>query len=260
MSEQNSSDNSTPTGNILQLPEEYSKQLIQSVFMKDNNFMVFYNRLSEEGINIIAERARIYVYMPPPDFITAEQSSPVLLAILPGFSKFEIKNDSHKAASITSIAYENKVGLVYATKTIVGHKPFQTESFIIMELDNDKRIIEKTISREDLGKRDEEIAKLVGPFNIPEKFRGIPSLSQKDIQDLAEKVYRETVRDSYQKGMYTSEAINSLLNDSPLVRKWSLVENIRSSLSFSNTTWVGGTSSSTSCNGCSSTSTSAVPT
>jgi hypothetical protein len=247
-----------PAGNIVQLPPEYASKLYDSVFAKDRSFKIFQSRLSKDGMKFISSRARISVYMPPYDSISAREFAPVMLAIVPAISRINLKSESHTAVSIVAMAYNNKVGMTYVTKVIVGHNPFRTLSFSVMDLDRNEKLIERTVERKDLEKGSaKEIARRFGgPTFVPKKHKIIPALSEKDVQQLSAKVYHEILTDSYERGMYPPEAIRGLLADTPLVRKWSLIESIRHSGVFKAKP---GTSSSTSCHGCSSTSTSVWP-
>lgn len=245
-------------GNIIQLPAEHATKLFESVFLKNRTFKVFHSKFSKDGIKFVPERVRISVYMPPTDSLSTKRFAPVLLAIAPGISKIDLKSDSHTAVSIVAIAYNDQVGLAYAVKVIVGHNPFSTRSFIIMDLDRNGKIIERIIDRTELQKKSpKEIARKVGgPTFVPKGRTIIPALSGEDVEKLSAKIYREILTDSYEKGMYPPEAIRSLLGDTPLVRKWSLVESARHYKIFAARP---GTSSSTSCNACTSTSTSVLP-
>jgi hypothetical protein len=247
-----------PVGNIVQLPVEYATKLLGSVFMKDRNFKKFHKRLSQDGMKFIPERARISIYIPPTDSLSSKQFAPVMLAIVPGISKIDLEGESHMAVSIVAMAYNNIVGMVYAAKAIVGHRPFRTLSFIIMDLNKNGKIIERSIDRAELqnGSPKEISRKVGGPTFLPKKRVIVPALSENDVRQLSTKIYREILTDSYERGMYPPEAIRSLLADTPLVRKWSLVESIRHSRVFAAKP---GTSTSSSCNGCTSTSTSIWP-
>jgi hypothetical protein len=82
-----------------------------------------------------------------------------------------------------------------------------------------------------------------------------PSMLASDLPRLAAGVFSELVNDRYARPLYPPGAISNLMRDTVLVQKWSAAQRVRYNAALSR---IPICSSSSSCNGCTSTSTSII--
>lgn len=250
-------------GSITQLPNKLAANLVEKVLLSDPRFQTFYQYFSKQGMRFIPERAQVLMYVQQPTSENAAVSSPAILAIVPSFREFKASDRSHEAVSIVGVYHGDRVGGVYATHVNAQHNPFKVASFSMLEIDEQKqRIVWKRVDRDTLSEVSErELATKFRPPIPPEpddrrRVQAFPALAEQDMVNLTADVYRTILSDRYARPLYPFTGYRSLLNDTQLIQRWSLVQRARYSNLVSQLAAGSCSSSSTSCNGCTCTSTS----
>jgi hypothetical protein len=268
---------------MMTLPSAYAANIVSNVFANDSRYQAFQSYFEAQGMNFIAERAQVAMYTATSaikaDGTTTEPApdpepgtdAPALLTIVPSFRAFEPDAPSHEAASIIGVSYGSNSSAILASHVVVGHRPYQILSFSILELDEAGNVVQRTISRERLeGATVEEVAQELGPvFLYQSEETGEPSIiptpamGEEDMTNLAAFLFSQFVNDSYASPLYPPGGIDSLLSDTGLVQKWALVQSSRCSTRTISPAgikkwFLACSSCSSSSNGCTSSSTSAV--
>jgi hypothetical protein len=217
-----------PRGTLIRLPKEYAIQVLQTELLSDRTFKIFYDFIQGQGMDFLSEESQVALYMPSIDSSTVALS-PTMLAIVPAAKPIKSKTSSHEVGSIVAIRYGETVGGVFATRAVVGLSPYKITSFEIMETDDTGKIKQKIFDRNQLESLSaQDLAESIGPLQIdPTNVKQAPSLSQNDIKDLVDVVYRELIQYSFERGIYPPEALNSLLDDIQISQKWSLAQSMR---------------------------------
>lgn len=250
-------------GSITQLPAKLAANLVEKVLLSDPRFQTFYQYFSKQGMRFIPERAQVLMYVQKPESENAAVSSPAILAIVPSFREFKASDPSHEAVSIVGVYHGDRLGGVYAAHVNVQHNPFKVAAFSILEIDAEKqRIVWQRVDRDTLGEISER--ELAAKFRPPiplepddrKQVRSFPALGDRDAVNLTADVYRTILSDRYARPLYPVTGYRSLLNDTQLIQRWSLVQRERYNSLISELAAGSCSSSSTSCNGCTCTSTS----
>jgi hypothetical protein len=250
-------------GSITQLPDKLAANLVEKVLLSDPRFQTFYQYFSKQGMRFIPERAQVLMYVEKPASENAAVSSPAILAIVPSFREFKASDRAHEAVSIVGVYHGDRVGGVYAAHVNVQHNPFKVAAFSMLEIDAEKeQIVWQRVDRDTLSEISErELAAKFRPPIPPQprdrkQVRAFPSLSERDAINLTADVYRTILSDSYARPLYPFAGYRSLLNDTQLIQRWSLVQRERYSSLVSQLALGSCSTSSSSCNGCTCTSTS----
>jgi hypothetical protein len=237
--------------------------LVEKVLLSDPRFQTFYQYFSKQGMRFIPERAQVLMYVQQPTSENASVSSPAILAIVPSFREFKASEPSHEAVSIVGVYHGDRVGGVYAAHVNVQHNPFKVASFSMLEIDEQKqRIVWQRVDRDTLSEIPErELATKFRPPIPPEpsdrrRVQAFPALAEQDMVNLTADVYRTILSDRYARPLYPFAGYRSLLNDTQLIQRWSLVQRARYSNLVSQLAAGSCSSSSSSCNGCTCTSSS----
>ncbi len=244
-------------GDVVRLPPSSGAAILQNQLLRNPSFKLFYDHFTGQGLQFIPERVHAAVYTN--GFRGSEAAvSPALVAVVPGFRAIKSTDTSHEAASIVAIQYGPLVGGAFAHQVEVGHNPYQIRSFSVGEETPNGIAWRKVERQEILYSTPEAIAKRLGPpqLNLDGAVPA-PVMSDKALSDFAASVYSDLLMDSFERTSYPSAGVRSLLDDTNLVQKWSLVQATRYAEATARLKG-GCCSSSTSCNACTSTSTSII--
>jgi hypothetical protein len=252
-------------GTIMMLPQGHSARLMESLLLPNPTFRAFYDHFQSHGMRFLPDRVKAAMYVPPTDSGGPFAVSPTLLVIVPSFVPMSLDGPSHEAASISVVSQGNRLGAV-ATQVRVGHNPFAILSFSIGERDEGGKITWKQVDPTEVEKMSAvDLAKTLGPpFFDENRNERIPNMSEKDMLNLATLVYRTLITDKGVSPPYPPAGLQSLIRETSLVERWTLTQSLRyGTLNTSGTPvpmWsLACTSTSTSCQGCSSCSTSILP-
>jgi hypothetical protein len=235
----------------MRLPKEYATKILERELLSDPTFKTFYNYILEQEMDFLRDESTVALYMPSIDEEDAVLS-PTMLAIVPAAKPINTKASSHEVASIVAIRYGDAVGGVFATRAVVGLRPYKLTSFEIIETNEEGQLQHKAFNREQLENLSpEELANSLGPLRIdPTRVKPAGALSEENIRGLVSVLYQELLKYSFDRGIYPPEALNSLLEDMQISQKWSLAQSMRKAGGSGHF----GCSTSSSCFGCTSTS------
>lgn len=242
------------------LPTSSAVDFLRKRLLPDPLFRQFYDEYTRQGFEFIPERVQLFMGvhtgLQPGDADPAPL--PFLLAIVPSFRAFAPKAPSHEAVSIV-VLRERRVNTVLACSVVVGHNPFQINSFIVTESVPGAGLQSRTLDRRFLQDlTPEQIAARLGApsVNPAEWDAEVGGLGQAEMNLLASLVFSTLINDRHAAPLYPPGGIQSLLADTALVQKWGQAMSIRYQAALSGPKWC--TSSSTSSNACTSTSTSTI--
>jgi len=252
------------TTGLTLLPSDLSVGFMEKILLLDPSFRSVYDYFENEGMKFNHERVQALAY--------EASGEPALLAVVPGSTSMQLDKTFHEVVGISVIYYKGKANAIVANKTKIGHNPYKILSYTIVELSKAGEIVEHIVERQTIEEfSPEKIASQIGSPEIDpsnEVNSLSPVLSNEDIESSISQIYRKLLTDSYTRQTYPPGAIESLLEDTPIVQKWALVQSARfSGLSVSLASLIEGQnlliasstyccSTSSSCQGCTSTSTS----
>lgn len=248
-------------GTLALLPAQVAADYMRQRFLPDPVFQKFYQHFTQQGLQFVPERVQLAmgvrssqrgVALPP--------SLPFLLAIVPSFRPFDRNARSHEAASIV-VLRERRVNSVLASSVLVGHRPFQIESFSILEADRTGKLVSRSINRAQLtALSPDQLARVLGPPDLrPSRTEGeVPVPSESDALSLASLAYRNLLLDNFARPLYPPAGLQTMLADTSLVQKWALVNRRRYQDGDSGLGISLCCSSSTSSNACTSSSSSTI--
>lgn len=243
---------------LCKVPSEYNRSILNTL-QKKEDFKVLYNHFSQQGLRFITERVKSVVYAMHPSSGQGGISGPVMLIIVPSFKPFKPESPSHTAVSLVSLQYGDETSHTIAVEVLVSHRPWRVENFTLHTTDMNGNIISVNIERELLEKGSEkDIVKYISETlesssTMAKGVKILPVLSPRNSVEVATTVFKELVTDRYAKHLYPPDGLSELLRDDNIVAKFasSGVMLAKKRLPIC--------SSSTSCNGCTSTSTSIIP-
>jgi len=236
---------------IADLPPDFTQAFWTQVVRPDKRVGLLMSRLESAGFKFIPERIRAF------SAVSSRNSpSPAgIFCVAPSFKTFAPDAPSHESWSIVSL-YNGCIHTVFAAGVTVDHSTWQISSYTILEFDPSGNLYERSIPRAILREEPRAIAERLGlPIVNPEQWH--PAFAAPDIESavqLSTALFREWINDPYARPLYPSGGIPRLLNDAPLMEAVVLAQAERYRQATRRSTWCCSTS--TSCNGCSSSSTS----
>ncbi len=254
-----------PEGTVMMLPKAHSARLMETSFSANPTFAAFYDHFRGRGMRFYPDRVKAAMYVPPAPAGAPFAVSPVLLAIVPAFIPMSLKKPSHEVASISVVCQGDRLGAI-ATQVTVGHDPFSLLSFSIGELDRAGNVVWNSVERSGLERV--SAARLATNLGTPSFDAArqilVPNLDKANLLAIVSQVYRALITDRRVNPPYRPVAIQRLLRDTSLVEKWATMQSVRyGAVAFSGSRLArgvtAGTSCSTSCQGCTSSSTSVLP-
>lgn len=239
-----------PKSTMLLLPQKQAVMVTECA-LQNRGVAMLYEFFTARGMRLIPERAKVAVYLDP------ETCDAGAVLIWPTFRTFDAGAAGHEAASIIAVGHNGKFYSTTASHVQVNHNPFQLQKFTQLEIDpNTGAMTQRSASREQVASLSpEELARLLGPLAVGSDAVPAPSMLQSDLPRLAAGVYSELINDGYARPLYPPGAITRLLGDTRLVQKWSETQRLRYNAALGR---IPVCSSSSSCNGCTSTSTSII--
>lgn len=239
-------------GTISELPRAFTDRYYDRVLAPFRPIRTLITHLERQGYQFIRERCQAYVSVSDAE----EPRLGGILAIIPSFKPFEQASPSHEAWSIVSF-YAGCVHTVQGIGVVVDHRHWWISEARVLDLlpNGEIRII--TVPRSTLLRGAEATAAAMGDLPSPPgpwdvRF-GAPSQQTGVI--LIPYVYR-SLFDRYSTPLYPPGAISRLLRDVSVVTTIHDALRLRVSVTLSNVSWC--CSSSTSCNACTSTSSSSA--
>lgn len=184
-------------------------------------------------------------------------SNPFAIGVVPTFKNFDFGSETdHIAGSIVGLVSKGVATFIGALAT-VNHDPLEVSSIKLIEVNPDETITETLVTRAQIqSESPEDLAVTMGSPNIDLskwKLEGAATTNIGDTSALASIAFNNIITDQYSSPMYPTGGVQKLLNDSTIADKFSLAVRQRYQVAL-----FGGfkacCSSSTSCNGCTSTS------
>jgi hypothetical protein len=247
------------SGTLVLLPAQVAADYMRQRLLPDPAFQTFYQHFTQQGFQFIPERVQLAMGVRPSQpGVPLPPSLPFLLAIVPSFRPVERSAPSHEAVSIV-VLRERRVNSVLASTVTVSHQPFQIASFTVLELDRTGKLVSRSINRSQLtALSPDQLARVLGPPDLkPSPADGeVPVPTENDSLSLASLAYRNLLLDNFARPLYPPAGLQSMLADTSLVQKWTLVNRRRYQQGDSGLGFSLCSSSSSSCNGCSSSSSS----
>jgi hypothetical protein len=236
---------------IADLPPDFTQAFWTQVVRPDQRVGLLMSRLERAGFRFIPERIRAFSAVSSP-----RSPKPAgILCIAPSFKQFPSTAPSHEAWSIVSL-YNGCIHTVFAAGVTVDHSTWQISRYTILEFAPSGDLYERSIPRDILRAGPQAIAAELGlPIVDPQQWH--PAFAAPDIESavqLSTALFREWINDRYARPLYPPGAIPRLLNDAPLMEAVAQAHTLRYKQATGSITWC--TSTSTSCNACTSCSTS----
>jgi hypothetical protein len=238
---------------IADLPPDFTQAFWTQVVRPDPRVGLLMSRLESVGLRFIPERIKAFSAVSSP---TSPRPAGIL-TIAPSFKPFAPTAPSHEAWSIVSL-YNGCIHTVFAAGVTVDHGTWQISHYTILEFDPSGDLYERGIPRGTLLAGPQAIAAELGPPIVdPQQWH--PAFADPDIESavqLSTALFREWINDRYARPLYPPGAIPRLLSDAPLMEAVVLAqaERYRQATRRPNLCC----STSTSCNACSSCSTSTI--
>jgi hypothetical protein len=251
----------TGASTLVLLPTAVAADYLRQRLLPDPAFQIFYRHFTGQGMQFIPERVQLAMGVRPSQpGVPLPPSLPFLLAIVPSFRPFDRNAASHEAASII-VLRERRVNSVLASSVIVDHRPFRIASFTMLELNEERQIVSRSLNRAQLTTLTaDQAARVLGApaVRVSDSDEEAPVPSENDSVSLAALAYRNLILDNFARPLYPVAGLQSMLTDTSLVQKWTLINRKRYQESGSARGISLCCSSSSSCNGCSSSSTSTI--
>jgi hypothetical protein len=236
---------------IADLPPDFTQAFWTQVVGRDERVGLLMSSLERDGVRFIPERVRAFSAVSDPD-----RPKPAgILTIAPSFKTFAPKDPSHEAWSIVSL-YNGCIHTVFASGVIVDHSTWQISRYTILEFDPSGKLYKRSIPRDILREGPRAIAERLGlPEVDPQQWHeGFAAPDIKSAVQLSTALFMEWINDRYARPLYPPGAIQRLLGDVPLMEAVVQAQWVRYQVATRNITWCCSTS--TSCNACTSCSTS----
>jgi len=242
-------------GTLLLLPPQVGGSMVNQ-FLENQDFLTMYQFFTAQGFQFIPERAKVSIYVVPPDPEAAPEP-PAVLMILPSFRTFQPTDPSHEAVSIVALSQCERIGGVTAAGVVVGHNPYQLLQMSFFDISHEATvpiITKHSASRTEIQNMSvQELAALLGPLPPPpSNAQPAPVMELPSMRSLTATVFKNLLTDAFAAPLYPPGGISSLLNDTQLVQKWTEVQRARFPTGSVGLTVCTSTSS----NACSSTSSS----
>jgi hypothetical protein len=236
---------------IADLPPDFTQAFWTQVVGRDQRVGLIMSSLERDGFQFIQERIRAFSAV-------SSRSSPRpagILSIAPSFKPFPPTAPSHDAWSIVSL-YNGCIHTVFAAGVTVDHSTWQISRYTIREFDPSGNLYERSIPRDILREGPRAIVERLGlPRVDPQQWhKGFAAPDIDSAVQLSTALFREWINDRYAQPLYPPGAIPRLLNDAPLMEAVVQAQWMRYQLATRSTTKC--CSSSSSCNACTSCSTS----
>jgi hypothetical protein len=235
----------------------------------------FISLFKERGFEFFSDRARVFIYggdalsRPVPRLPdSVPLFSPNAVGILPSFVDAKPEDPSHRAIGITV----HHGGYALAVETLVMHRPFKVVEFTVHEFDTRNLgevddllpyflkagTVTRTISARDLEALSEtDLQKVLGapPLDVEHVDQTGAAIGPADQPAVVDYAFSAFLNDAIAKPLYGDDGIRELLLQTPLLEKLALVNFGRYDEAVGMRAGCCSSSSS-SCNGCSCTSTS----
>jgi hypothetical protein len=236
------------------------ERFVDSRFEQFQNFQTLKSYFENRNMNFIYERAQIFVAVNSDDENGSAQASlPFCIGVVPTFKTFDFYNSpSHNAASIVGYVTENSAMFI-GVEVTVKHSPLELASFTLVEIGQNGEIETNEILRSEINlKTPEEIANALGvpDIDISQWNLNLATTNIGDTSALASMAFNNIINDNYASSLYPDGGVQRLLNDNTLADKFSLA--VRQRYSNAIGSIMVCTSTSTSCNGCTSSSSSSI--
>jgi len=228
-------------------------------FADQTNFGILKTYFENLELEFIYSRTQVFVSLNSDnDDSGAESISyPYALGVVPTFKSFNFETESsHMAGSIVGLVSKGVATFIGALAT-VSHNPLQVTSIKLIEVNPDGTINETLVERAQIeSESPEDLATVMGSPNIElsQWKLEIPATTNiGDTSALANIAFNNIISDQYASPLYPDGGVQRLLNDSTIADKFSLAVRQRYQVAL-----LGGIkaccSTSTSCNGCTSSS------
>jgi hypothetical protein len=236
------------------------ERFVNSRFDQFASFQTLKTYFENQNMDFIYERAQVFVAVNTDDVNGLPQSSlPFCIGVVPTFESFDFNNSpSHNAASIVGYVTDNAATFI-GVEVSVNHSPLELASFKLVEINQNGGIETNIVLRSQVNSETPEaLANALGvpDINILDWNLSLATTNIADTSALASMAFNNIINDSYASGLYPIGGVQRLLNDNTLADKFSLA--IRQRYSDAIDSIMVCTSTSTSCNGCTSSSTSSV--
>ncbi len=236
---------------IADLPPDFTQAFWTQVVRPDQRVELLMSSLESAGFQFIPDRVKAFSAVSGVD----SPSPAGILSVAPSFRPFAPTDPSHEAWSIVSL-YNGCIHTVFAAGVTVDHSTWQISRYTILEFDPSGNLYERSIPRRTLAAGPQAIAAELGPPIVdPQQWH--PAFAAPDIESavqLSTALFREWINDRYARPLYPPGAIPRLLNDAPLMEAVVRAQARRFQQAARRITICCSTS--TSCNACTSCSTS----
>ena len=244
-----------PEGSIIQLSCSDATSYLKSMLKKSRDFKKLYDYFEGQGMQFIFDRAKVYVYAT----VDETSTSPNVVGLLPSLIPTSALDSHHIAVTI---AVHHK-GLAIAGQVRVDHNPFRISEFTVHEVTPRGEIVTSDIRVDALTSlQSAEILKVLGSPPERKLDPDAAAFSPVDQQWVAAVAYRDLIQDKYASSLYSPSQLEAMLSQAPIVQKFASVNYMRYTTVFAADKGGGGTklctSTTTSCNACSSTCTSST--
>jgi hypothetical protein len=238
-------------GLIADLPPDFTQAFWTKVVGPDERVKLLMSTLESAGFRFIPTRVKAFSAVSRVD----SPSPAGILTVAPSFRPFAPTDPSHEAWSIVSL-YNGSIHSVFAAGVTVDHSNWQISSYTVLEFDPKGVLYKRSIPRAILREGPRAIAERLGlPIVDPQQWhKGFAAPDIESAVQLSTALFREWINDRYAGPLYPPGAIPRLLNDAPLMQAVVQAHTLRYQQATGSSTWC--TSTSTSCNACSSCSTS----
>lgn len=251
-----------PGPTIHQLPADAATAFMKEMYGRSAALKTLVNTFSSRGLQFYFERSKVFLYanaiVPPktePCDDTAANPFGVsanLMGILPSFVAARACDDQHLAVGIVV----HGAGAAVATSVKVRHRPFQVVEFTLHEPSGDG-IRERTVTTAELATLSiDEIAERLGKVTVRldqlPPNSAPPAVAQRE-QMIAASL-EQILADPFASPLYRPDGPTTLLSQLPLIQKYSAANAARFVVGGSVESSLCMATSSTCCNGCTTTS------
>jgi hypothetical protein len=205
---------------IIQLNSTDAVTFMRNMLEKNQKFKKFYNEFTDKGFDFIFERAKVFLYAGK----VKDGIGSNLLGILPSFKSAKSCDPFHLAFGISVL--DN--GDVYATGVKVEHNPFRITEFTMYGIDEYNTIVSSTVKTSELESL--SVADIANGLTVPTitsrekpptEFASLPK-SHVDKYIIAT-TFEQLINDKYARPIYTTEGIQSLMGQIPIMQKYAAI-------------------------------------
>ncbi len=220
------------------LPAGVAAAFYNRRLLTEPTFASYHTFFTAQGFQFIPERVKLATDTPGsgPTTRDPERVPPRLVAIAPSFRRFTLNDPSHTAISIAATVIGNRI-LVTSCAATVNHKPFGISSFEIVEIDPQGQPVRHPIAVEllqnappegiagQLGRPTARFAPFPAGTALPEQelARRAPSSVNPEMARIA---YNNILNDRFARPLYPTGAVDTLLAETPIVQKLSVVNQL----------------------------------